>query len=171
MESENIISSFIKWGRRSSPVICPGKHISEYLLKSMFCRAEGNALTFGVKRLSVRQNCCRGERLKSPILQTCLSQSHKTCWGPSPDPLQSGIASGHSAGPPGPRSSGSVQQHRPPSWTCWASTAGKDASSCPTTAEGSRGPCGKRTLVLYCTACENSRHMARCLWKLSAVLF
>lgn len=78
------------------------------------------------------------------MLQTCLSQSHKTCWGPSAYPLQSGIASGRSAAPPGPQSRGSVRQHRPASWTRSAATAGKDAGSCLTAAEGSAGSWGSR---------------------------
>lgn len=71
--------------------------------------------------------------------QTYLSQSRRTCWGPSVGLLQSGIAWDHSPGPPGLRSSESSQQHRPPSWTRWAVTAGTDAGNCRTAAAGSAG--------------------------------
>lgn len=71
--------------------------------------------------------------------QTYLSQSHRTCWGPSVDLLQSGISWDRSPGPPGPRCSESSQQHRPPSCTRWAVTAGTDAGNCRTAAAGSAG--------------------------------
>lgn len=77
---------------------------------------------------------------------TCLSQSHRTCWGLSADPLQSGNALGHSTGQPVPQRSGSFQQHRPASWTRWAVTAGTNAGNCRTTAEGSGGSWRIRTI-------------------------
>ena len=75
----------------------------------------------------------------SEFWQTCRNQSRRTCRGPSADPLQSGIASGHSRGLPASRRNGSVQKHRPASWTRWAATAGTSAGNCRTAAEGSGG--------------------------------
>ena len=114
--------------------------------------------------LGMERNC------KVGYYDTCLSQSHRTCWGPSADPPQSETVSGHRTGLPGPQSSESVQQHRPESWPRWAATAGTDAGSCRTTVEGSGGSWRigtvnklyvKYSLSVYCVAywCKTRSHV------------